>query len=150
MSWRAGLDLIWLIFLLYLLWHFWRDRQFLAQTQDWLITKGRITLFEWTREGPRLWPKIQYKYQVLDQDFYGEYLFLDTAHNNPTSKYARMVAYRAAVAYEEDAEIDVHYNPNDPKQAVLDITIPRKLNLILVLVAALIIVHLVVVFGVVD
>ena len=56
-SWRNMLDLIWLVFLLYLLWHFWRDRQFLAKAQDWLITKGHITLFEWSQEGPRLWPK---------------------------------------------------------------------------------------------
>lgn len=128
-----------------MLWYFWRDRQFLAQAKYWLITKGRITLFEWTQEGPRLWPKIQYTYQVFDKDFYGEYLFLDTAHNNPNSKYARNIAYRAAMAYEDDVDIDVFYNPNNPQQAVLDITIPRKLNLIIVLLLILIILHLVIV-----
>jgi hypothetical protein len=144
---RGVLDLVWLFFLLFMLWHFWRARRFLAQTKFWLITKGRITRFEWTREGPRLWPKIQYTYQVFDKDFYGEYLFLDTSHNNPNSKYARKVAYRAAVAYEEDKDIDVFYNPNNPEQAVLDITIPHKLNLIIVLLVLLIILHLVVVAG---
>ncbi|MBY0377382.1 MAG: DUF3592 domain-containing protein [Gammaproteobacteria bacterium] len=139
------LDILWLILLLFMLWHFWRARQFLAQTQYWLIAKGRITLFEWTREGPRLWPKIQYTYQVFDHDYLGEYLFLDTSLNNPNSKYARQVAYRAAMAYEDDAEIDVFYNPNNPNQAVLDTTIPRKLNLIISLLLALIILHLAVV-----
>ncbi|PJE18364.1 DUF3592 domain-containing protein [Legionella drozanskii] len=127
--------------------HFWRDRTALAQARSWLITKGRITTFEWTRAGPRLWPRIQYTYQVFDQDFQGEYLFLDTAHNNPNSKYARRVAYKAAVAYEKDAEIDVFYNPNDPNQAALDITLPRKLNLIVALLIALVILHLVVVIS---
>ncbi|MBA2711180.1 MAG: DUF3592 domain-containing protein [Tatlockia sp.] len=141
------LDFIWLLFLLYLLWHFWRDRQFLAQAQDWLITKGRITLFEWTREGPRLWPKIQYKYQVFEQDYFCEYFFLDTSLNNPNSKYARNVAYRAALAYEDDVDIDVFYNPNDPKQAALDITIPWKLNLIIFLLSGFIALHLAVVLA---
>jgi hypothetical protein len=49
------------------------------------------------------------------------------------------------VAYEEDADIDVFYNPNNPTQAALDITMPRKLNLIVGLLLALIILHLVVV-----
>jgi hypothetical protein len=145
MSWQGILDLLWLIFLLLMLWYFWRDRQFLAQTQSWLITKGRITLFEWTREGPRLWPKIQYSYQVFEHDYFGEYLFLDTSLNNPNSKYARQVAYRAAIAYEEDVEIDVYYNPNDPSQAVLDTTIPHKLNFIISLLLVLIILHLTVI-----
>lgn len=147
MSWRGLLDLAWLFFLLFMLRYFWRNRQFLAQSKDWLITKGRITLFEWTQEGPRLWPKIQYTYQVFDKDFYGEYLFLDTSHNNPNSKYARKIAYRAAMAYEDDVDIDVFYNPNNPQQAVLDITMPRKLNLIIALLLILIILHLVVVVG---
>ncbi|WP_078767506.1 DUF3592 domain-containing protein [Legionella maceachernii] len=125
--------------------YFWRDRRALAQTRSWLITKGRITSFEWTREGPRLWPRIKYHYQVFDQDFEGEYLFLDTAHNTPNSKYARKVAYKAAMAYERNAEIDVFYNPNNPEQAVLDIAMPKKLNLIILLLIMLIILHLVVV-----
>lgn len=117
----------------------------MAQTKFWLITKGRITSFEWTKAGPRLWPRIEYRYQVFDNDFQGEYLFLDTSHNNPNSKYARHVAYRAAMAYENDEEIDVYYNPNNPYQAVLDTTIPRKLNLIIALLLALIVFHLVMV-----
>ena len=142
LSWRGLLDVVWLLFLLSLLLHFWRDRQLLRQTRFWLITKGRITQFRWSQDGPRIWPKIEYSYQVFDHDFQGEYLFLDTAHNNPNSKYARQVAYRAAIAYEKDEEIDVFYNPNNPQQAVLDITIPRKLNVIIALLVAFIILHL--------
>lgn len=142
LSWHWLLDLLWLIFLLVLLRHFWRDRQSLQQTKFWLITKGRITRFVWTREGHQLWPKIEYTYQVFDRDFIGEYLFLDTSHNNPNSKYARKVAYRAAIAFEKDEEIDIFYNPNNPEQAALDVTMPRKLNLIIILLVLLIIVHL--------
>ena len=130
MSWRGLLDILWLLFLLSMVWHFWRERQLLTQTKFWLITKGRITSFEWTKVGPRLWPRIEYRYQVFDKDFQGEYLFLDTSHNNPNSKYARQVAYRAAMAYENDEEIDVYYNPNNPYQAVLD-TLSNKINLII-------------------
>ncbi|MBA2651529.1 MAG: DUF3592 domain-containing protein [Tatlockia sp.] len=139
------LDLIWLFFLSYLLWHFWRDRQLLARARHWLITKGRITHFEWARVGRLLWPKIQYTYQVFEKNYSSEYLFLDTSHNNPNSKYSRLIAYRAAMAYEEDADIDVFYNPNNPQQAALDITMPRKLNIIIGLLCILIIVHLTVV-----
>jgi hypothetical protein len=145
LSWRGVLDIIWIIFLFYLLWHFLREWQSLAKARDWLITKGRITHFEWARAGRQLWPKIKYNYQVFDQNYSSEYLFLDTSHNNPNSKYARHVAYRAALAYEEDADIDVFYNPNNPAQAALDITMPRKLNLIIGLLLGLIILHLVVV-----
>ncbi len=144
-SWQSLLDLAWLLLLLLMLGHFWRDRKSLMRTRSWSIAKGRITALDWTRERHRLWPRIQYTYQVLEEDFYGEHLFHDTAHYNPNSKYARKVAYKAAMAYENDAEIDVFYNPNNPQEAVLDITIPQKLNLIIALLLVLIIVHVAVV-----
>jgi hypothetical protein len=144
LSWQGMVDQMWLIFLLFMLWYFWRERKKLAQTKDWLITKGRITVFEWTRENEQLWPKIEYSYQVFDKNFYGNYFFLDTAHNTPNSKYARKVAYRAAIAYEKNTEIDIYYNPNFPEESALDIVIPRKLNIIIWLLAVLIVFHLVV------
>lgn len=147
LSWRGLLDVTWLLFLLILLKHFWSEKRFLARTRFWLITKGRIVLFEWTREGHRFWPKIEYSYQVFDQTFQSKYLFLDTAHNNPNSKYARKVAYRAALAFENDEEIDVFYNPNNPQEAALDITMPRKLTIIIVLLMALILLHLGIIVG---
>nr|WP_028388829.1 DUF3592 domain-containing protein [Legionella fairfieldensis] len=145
MSVRGLLDIIWLLFLLSMLRHFWYERQNLTKTNGWLITKGRIVRFEWTHENHRIWPRISYTYQVFDQDFQSEYLFLDTAHNSPYSYYARRVAYRAAIAYEKNEAIDVYYNPNDPQQAVLDITIPRKLNWIIALLLGLIALHLAIV-----
>nr|WP_242604301.1 DUF3592 domain-containing protein [Legionella brunensis] len=144
-SWRWLLDLLWLLFLIILLWHFWRERKRLKKAQSWFLTKGRIMQFIWTQEGDRLWPKIEYSYHVLDEDFQGERLFLDTSHINQNSKYARTVAYRAAVAYEKDEDIDVYYNPNNPHDAVLDITMPRKLNIIIGLILVLITFHLVIV-----
>ena len=96
--------------------------------------------------GHSIWPKIEYTYQVHDQDLIGEYLFLDTSHNNPNSKYSRLVAYKAAVAFKENSEIDVYYNPNNPEQSALDVTIPIKLNIILCLISVLIVIHLGIIF----
>ena len=88
-------------------------------------------------------PKIEYVYQIGDSDFIGEYLFLDTAHNNPHSKYARKIAFRVANAYKKNEDIEVFYNPNKPEEAVLDTTIPLKLNVILGFITGFIILHLV-------
>lgn len=144
-SWQGVIDIAWLLFLLVLLKHFWSERQFLSQARDWLITKGRMTQFLWTRDGNRVWAKIEYTYHLYDQDFVGEYFFLDTSHNNPNSSYSRQVAYRAAVAFEKDEEIDVYYNPDNPNQSALDVRIPGKLNVIISLLLFLIGLHLLVV-----
>lgn len=139
--WRWVLDIGWLLFLIILFWHFWRDRQALVQSQSWLKAKGHITTCEWITAGHSVWPKIEYSYQVHDKDLVGEYLFLDTAHNSPHSKYARQVAYKVAVAFKENQEIDVYYNPNHPEQSALDVTMPKKLNVILMVLGILIILH---------
>lgn len=140
--WHIFLDIGWFLFLLLLLRHFWQDRQRLLESQGWLLTKGRITQLEWTRHGHSLWPKIEYAYQVNERDYIGEYLFLDTSHNSPHSQYSRQVAYRVAMAYKHNQDIDVYYNPSDPRQSVLDVAIPKKLNAILCLLLLLIFFHL--------
>ena len=145
-SGRWILDIGWLFFLFILLIHFWRERKALSQTQSWLKTKGHVTHCEWGEAGHSIWPKIEYSYQVFDKDLVGEYLFLDTSHNNPHSKYARLVAYKAAMAFKENSEIDVYYNPNHPDQSALDVTIPKKLNIILILISSLIVIHLGIIF----
>lgn len=109
---RWLLDLGWLLFLLMLFWHFWRDRRTLVHAQSWLKVKGHITSCELTKVGHSVWPKIEYTYQVNEEEMTGEYLFLDTAHNNPNSKYSRGIAYKAAIAFQENEEIDVYYNPS--------------------------------------
>ena len=141
-SLRWILDFGWLFFLFILLRHFWRVRQLLVHASSWLKAKGRITRCEWTQVGHHIWPKIEYSYQVYEQDLTGEYLFLDTAHNNPSSNYSRRIAYNAAVAFTENKEIEVYYNPNQPEQSALDITIPYKLNFIIGLLSGLILLHL--------
>jgi hypothetical protein len=141
-SGRWVLDLGWLSFLLLLLRHFWCSRLVLVQSKSWLKVKGHITRCDWTKVGHSLWPKIEYTYQVQDKELIGEYLFLDTSHNNPHSKYSRLVAYKAAMAFKENSEIDVYYNPNDPEQSALDVTIPVKLNFILIFIGSLIIFHI--------
>jgi len=142
LSWRSVADMAWLIFLLVMLRHFWLERWVLQEAHYWLLTTGQVTRLEWTQEGHQLWPKIEYTYQVNDRDFLGEYFFLDTAHNNPNSKYARKVAYRAAVAYQKGEAISVYYNPENPQQSALDVHIPYKLNVIIGLLIVLIVSHL--------
>lgn len=141
-SLRWFLDFGWLVVLLILLRHFWRDRNSLLNAKSWLKVKGRVTSCEWIEAGHSIWPKIEYSYQVYDQDLVGHYLFLDTSHNSPNSKYSRSIAYKAAVAFKENLEIEVYYNPNHPEQSALDVTMPTKLNIILILIGSLILLHI--------
>lgn len=140
--WQATLDIAWLAILVVLFYHFWNNRQFLIDAQGWLKAKGHITRYQLVKVGHRIWPKVEYEYCVYEQNLIGHYLFLDTAHNNPSSKYARRVAYRAAIAYKDHLEIDVYYNPNRPEESALDVTMPTKLNVILIIIGGLIIVQL--------
>lgn len=139
---RWAIDLVWLGLLAFLFSHFWRVRSALVQAKSWLKVKGHIISCELIRVGHSAWPEIQYSYQVYDKNLVGEYLFLDTSHNNPNSRYSRMVAYKVVLAFKENSAIDVYYNPNHPEQSALDVTIPAKLNLILILIGALFILHL--------
>jgi hypothetical protein len=138
---RWALDIGWLVVLLILLRHFWLSRKSLAEAQFWLKAKGHILSCEWITIGHSVWPKIEYSYQVHERDLVGHYLFLDTVHNNPNSKYSRQIAYKVAVAFKENDEIDVYYNPNHPEQSALDVTMPKKLNFILMLIGILIVCH---------
>ena len=140
-SLRCILDFGWLFILLAIFYHFWEQKRTLLYAKGWLKTKGHITRCEWTKIGTSIWPKIEYTYQVHDKDIIGQYLFLDTTHNNPNSTYSRNIAYKAAVAFAENNEIEVYYNPNHPEQSALDTTVPIKLNIILLLVSVFIIVH---------
>lgn len=138
-------DLAWLLFMFVLFLHFFRDRRDLLRTKTWLKTKGHITHYELSSNGGSVWPKIEYTYQVHEKELVGQYLFLDTAHNNPNSRYSRQIAYKAAVAFKENAEIDVYYDPNIPEHSALDVSMPLKLNLILGFVLSLILLQLIVI-----
>lgn len=139
------LDTGWLVILLLVFGYFWQRRQVLVNAQGWLITKGHITSCKWTQAGHSVWPEIEYKYEVYNRVLYGHYLFLDTTHNTPNSAYARQIAYKVALAFKENSEIDVYYNPNKPEQSALDLSIPKKLNLILAINAAFILVQVLVI-----
>ena len=62
----------------------------------------------------------------------------------PVKTYARNMAYKVANAYKNNEDIDIYYNPDKPEEAVLDTSVPRKLNLILVFTVSLIIIHVVI------
>jgi len=139
---RAFLDLVWLSVLILMFHHFWKNRRVLLDAQGWLKAKGHVTRYKLVREGHTLWPKVDYEYTVYDKNLIGHYLFLDTAHNNPNSKYSRNIAYKAAIAYKDHLEIDVYYNPNRPEECALDVTMPIKLTGILTVIGILIVLHL--------
>lgn len=141
-SWDGLLDLGWLLFLSLLLAYFWLQRHTMLKAQHWQKTRGHISRFEWITHGHRVWPKIEYIYQVHDQEFIGEHLFVDMTYINPNSRYARKFAYQVANAYKNNEDLAVFYNPEKPAQAVLNVSMPRKLNLIIVLISALIALHL--------
>lgn len=142
MSWLNSrnwlLDLAWLLLLLAMLRHYWQKKHNLSIAQSWIKTKGHVITCQWIKVGHSLWPKIEYGYHVGDVEMIGEHLFLESAANNPASKYSRAVAYKTAVAFKESSDIDVYYNPDDPTQSALDIAVPYKLYLILIVICLLI------------
>ena len=140
--WKNVLDIGWLLFLSLVFRYFWLRRQETVKAKHWVKARGRITQCEWLINDKHIWPKVEYSYQVGDRDFTCEHIFLDTTHNVPYSKPARLLAYKIVTAFQENADIDVYYNPEHPMQAVLDTTVPRKLNVILCIIAALIVLHL--------
>ncbi len=140
-SFKMAIELGWCIFLLFLLRHFWQSRQVLINARGWLKATGYITQCELVHAGHNVWPKIEYEYLVYEQTLIGHYLFLDTAHNNPNSKYARKIAYDAITAYNSHLEIDVYYNPNRPEESALDVSMPIKLNVILIMISILLVIQ---------
>lgn len=142
---HAMLDLVWLLFLLVMLFYFWQERRHLKKSLRWPQTTGHITQFNWTKEGHQLWPKITYAYWVNEQEYIGDSLLLSSAHTSYSSAHARKVAYRAAMAFERNEAIDVYYNPEAPDQAVLDIRLPKKLDVIILLLLFFIALHLTIV-----
>lgn len=134
-------NLLWLLFLLLLLRHFYRRLTTLRKATSWLITQGTITHLSWSNDYQSFWPTITYRYSLIDNQFTSDYLFLDTTFNTPYSPAARQVAYQAAMAYQNNQTIDVYYNPANPCQAALNIDVPLKLKIIIIVIAGLIIVH---------
>ena len=140
-SWQGGLDILWFIFLLILFVHFWRIRRTNLKTKQWMQTQGQIVRCEWVFHGHRTWPKLEYAYNVDGEHYLGETIFLDTAHHNPNSKKARSIAFNIAEAQKENKALSVYYDPTNPKRAALDISMPRKLTLILAIIAFFIGLH---------
>lgn len=142
MSWQRLLDFCWLFFLLFVLQYFWFKRQAFVRAQKWIKTKGQVTQCEWTKYGYQLWPKIEYLYQVGEIDLSSNDLFLEEGYQDFSSVAARNLAYHLVEAYNQHETIDVYYNPQNPQQAVLDITIPRRLNFVLIFLSALTLIHM--------
>lgn len=139
---RLAMDLIWLAFLILLLAYFWKDRLALLKCRRWKMTQGLITRCEWTQDAHRIWPRIEYDFEVDGQTYQGEHLLADTTHHNPASRFSKRIAYKAAIAYQNRQTIDVYYNPANPEQSALDISMPGKLTALIALLCGLIAFHL--------
>ncbi|KTC64665.1 Protein of uncharacterised function (DUF3592) (plasmid) [Legionella adelaidensis] len=145
-AWSSLFDFGFLLLLLLIFVYFWRDFRKTQAAKLWVKTKGTVESYELENAGHSLWPKIEYSYEVDHQEFRGHQFFLPSAHKEIYSLYARKLAYRIGKSYQQGETIDVYYNPNDPSEAVLDITISHKLKIIIILVAAFIILHLSLIF----
>lgn len=143
-SWNMVLDIAWLLFLLLLLIYFLQVKYTIRKTRHWHIACGQITVCEWRTEAHRPWPTIEYTYQVGGQTYTGEQFFLEPYHNDPNSAHAKRIAYKVAVAYKQNKSLDVYYDPDHPEIAVLDRTVPIKLNVIILLLSGLISVQLII------
>lgn len=145
LSWTLLLDLAWLLLLSFLLGYFCSVRRQVVRAREWNKAKARIVHCELVQVGHRLWPKIEYVYQVGQQDYVGERLFFDTYHQNPNTRQARQLAYYVANAYKNDEDIEIYYNPTYPEQAAISVRVPWKLNLIISLITTLIALHITIV-----
>lgn len=127
-------DGLWLIFLLYALFYFWRARQKLIAAFDWLKTNGTIVACHYKEEKGRIWHQIDYSYEVNDQQLVGQFIVLNPYTNNPHQPYTCEQAHQK--------QIEVYYNPNLPEQSTLDVRVPKKLNVMLLLISGILLVHL--------
>ena len=141
-SWHSLIDFVWLAGLLILLGYFYKDWKVFKNANQWQTTYGYISQFSWTEQSNFLWPKIEYTYQVYEQDFLGTHLVLDNPYINLHSPSAREAAYRAAVAFKKDEEVLIFYDPNDPSQSALDVRTPGKLKAIIGILVLFLTIHL--------
>lgn len=141
-SWQALGDIFWALLLFILLYFFWERRKVSQRAKHWAQTQGQIEELNWDKEAKESWIQVRYSYQVLAQKLEGNCLFLDSLNNNPNSAYSRKIAYRIAMAFKNDASIEVFYNPDNPAESALDVHVPGKLNIILLLLALMLLLHL--------
>ena len=142
LSWQSLIDLFWLLFLLVVLLHFWKKRQLLVAARSWQNTRGRIHQLEWTEENGSLWLEVTYTYQLFDQEYLGDCIFLDEASNRTNNAYTRNIAYQIVMAFKNQEEIDVYYDPDNPMESALDVHIPRSLHWIIGMLLVFLALHL--------
>ena len=140
-SWQNDVEFIWLAVLIILLGHCWKARQQFKKTSQWPTAPGYIFQLNWDKQEHCIWPKINYTYEAYEQKFSSNRFFLDSPYISIYSHLSRQAAYRAALAFIQGEEITVFYNPDDPSYSVLDTHVPRKLNLLFILVSLLLSLH---------
>jgi len=121
--WNIG----WLVLLVLLFGYFFSQYWQLRALRRWRKVEGHVTHFSLQEQDGRLWPDIEYSYSVDSKTYHNDHFFSDNAQHALYSRYARKLAHRIALAYKNDEDIWVYYDPKDPEQAVLDRRIPPKL-----------------------
>ncbi len=135
-------SLIWLAFLIAVFIFFLVQYRRLKQIAAWPVTEGKVVQFNLEKQNQTYWPSIVYEYLVNGQVHESEHFFSDTTHNTPQTPRAKKVAYNTAQAYLQEQPVTVHYNPQAPEQAVLDVNVPTKLIVIMLIVLGLIVAEL--------
>lgn len=138
------ISLIWIAFLIAVFLFFFNQYRRLKKIADWPVTEGKVVQFTIEQQNETYWPSIAYEYQVNGQTHESGHFFADTAHNTPQTPRSKRLAYDTAQAYLKEKPVTVHYNPNAPEQAVLDVKVPNKLIAIMAIILALIITEVVV------
>jgi len=91
-----------------------------AASRQWPVTRGKILSSEvtWTlagRGGIMYGAKVSYRYSAA-----GRYFENNAIQAAPANFYDREIAKDIAARYPVGADIDVHYDPEDPSESVLD------------------------------
>ena len=128
MCWHGGIDLALLFALFVINLYFIKKRYAIRRATWWQTTDAKIQACKWVTCGHRLWPKLTYHYQVGEQAYTGEVLFLDPYFYSSRSKYAVHIAFKMATAYKEKQDVLVRYDATDPTRAALDIAASPKLT----------------------
>ncbi len=114
-----------------------RRRQHAQESQRWLTTDGLITLREAAvsqtsdtsgNASASYYPRVEYEYTVMGTQYHGTRIAFGAVKNYPQQADVQAVLAR----YPEGATVAVHYNPNQPEDAVLEQSAPAA-NLALVI-----------------
>jgi len=134
-------NIIWLCFLGLTLGFFYLKLYLLKQRQHWPSIQGQIIQLHWETKGQQIWPQLVYIYEVNNQNYSGDALFLNANLYSIYSQPSRETAYKAAMAFKNKEPITVFYNPNQPSQSTLTTHTPPKIKKIIIVLTVIFFLH---------